>query len=70
MNFETQEIKRITVKSPLIPLFQRGKPSSPPFVKGRMGGIFKTLNCYKNSNFIRKGRATKGLWETGVRIAF
>jgi hypothetical protein len=50
MNFKTQEIKRITVKSPLIPLFQRGKPPSPPFVKGRMGGIFKTLNCYDFSD--------------------
>jgi hypothetical protein len=33
----------ITIKSPSIPLFQRGKPSTPPFVKERRGGIFKTL---------------------------
>jgi len=31
MNFKTQEIKRIIIKSPLIPLFQRGKLLSPPF---------------------------------------
>jgi hypothetical protein len=31
MNFKSQEIKRITIKSPSIPLFQRGKLTSPPF---------------------------------------
>ena len=60
MNFKTQEIKRIIIKSPLIPLFQRGKLLSPPFGifflpkagKGRSGGIFKTLKCYQLSFFI------------------
>ena len=58
MNFKTQEIKRIIIKSPLIPLFQRGKLLSPPFGlrpravsdpegKGGAGGIFKTLKCYQ-----------------------
>ena len=57
MNFRTQEIKRIILKSPLIPLFQRGKLLSPPFGlrpravsdpegKGRPGGIFKALKYY------------------------
>ena len=57
MNFKPQEIKRIIIKSPLIPLFQRGKLLVPPFGlrpravsdpegKGRSGGIFKTLKCY------------------------
>jgi hypothetical protein len=34
MNFKTQKIRRITIKSPSIPLFQRGKLISPPFGKG------------------------------------
>jgi hypothetical protein len=53
MNLNTQEIKRITVKSPSIPLFLRGKTWSPPFAKGRRGGIFKTLKSYEfwNSDF-------------------
>ena len=39
----SQLIKRIIIKSPLIPLFQRGKLLSPPFGKaclpvGRGGG--------------------------------
>jgi len=55
MNFEAKEIKRITIKSPSIPLFQRGKLTSPPFGvfflpeagKGRQGGIFKALKYYQ-----------------------
>jgi len=51
MNFKSQRIKKITIKSPSIPLFQRGKLTSPPFGvfflleagKGRQGGIFKAL---------------------------
>ena len=47
MSSETQEIKRIIIKSPLIPLFQRGKLLFPPFRRlfpaegrqGRLGGI-------------------------------
>jgi hypothetical protein len=35
----SQLAKRIIIKSPLIPLFQRGNPLSPPFGKGRLGGI-------------------------------
>jgi len=31
MNFKSKEIKRFTIKSPSIPLFQRGKLTSPPF---------------------------------------
>jgi hypothetical protein len=50
-----KEIKRITIKSPSIPLFQRGKLTSPPFGvfllpeagKGRQGGIFKALKYYE-----------------------
>ncbi len=29
------------LKSPSIPLFQRGKLTSPPFDKGRLGGILR-----------------------------
>ena len=51
---KAKEIKRITIKSPSFPLFQRGKLTSPPFGvfllpeagKGRQGGIFKALKCY------------------------
>ena len=50
MDLKAQEVKRINTKSPLIPLLQRGKLSSPPFVKGRSGGIFKALNCYWETN--------------------
>jgi hypothetical protein len=49
------------MKSPSIPLFQRGKLTSPPFGvfllpeagKGRQGGIFKALKYYfkHNSDF-------------------
>ncbi len=48
---KSQEVQRITVKSPLIPLFQRGKLVSPPFGKGRLGGILEWLNNYKNFIF-------------------
>jgi hypothetical protein len=37
-------------KSPLIPLFQRGKLLSPPFGKGRLGGILRWLNNYEKWN--------------------
>jgi hypothetical protein len=53
MELKAQESKRITTKSPLITLFQRGKPSSPPFVKGRSGGIFKALNWYKKVSYLK-----------------
>jgi hypothetical protein len=54
---KSQDVQRITVKSPLIPLFQRGNPAkrgTPPFGffflpeagKGRLGGILKWLNNY------------------------
>ncbi len=33
------------MKSPFVPLIQRGS-SSPPFVEGRVRGIFKWLNSY------------------------
>jgi hypothetical protein len=48
---KSQEVQRITVKSPLIPLFQRGKLVSPPFGKGRLGGILEWLTNYKNFIF-------------------
>ena len=46
------------LKSPSIPLFQKGKLTSPPFGvfslpeagKGRQGGIFKALKYYLNPN--------------------
>jgi hypothetical protein len=44
---KAKEIKKITIKSPSIPLFQRGKLTSPPFGKGRQGGIFKALKYYE-----------------------
>ena len=62
MNFKTQETKKIIIKSPLIPLFQRGKLLSPPFGKGRSGGIFKTLKCYEISNW------TKNEWRELVGL--
>ncbi len=37
----SQLTKRIIIKSPLIPLCQRGKPLSPPFSKVRWGGILQ-----------------------------
>jgi hypothetical protein len=55
---KSQDVQRIIVKSPLIPLFQRGKLLSPPFGffflpeagKGRLGGILKWLNDYQIPN--------------------
>ena len=41
MNFKTQEIKRIIIKSPLIPLFQRGKYYLLPLEKGGREGFSK-----------------------------
>jgi len=52
MNLNTQEIKRFAVKSPSIPLFLRGETWSPPFDKGRRGGIFKTLKSYGFWNMV------------------
>jgi hypothetical protein len=34
-----------------VPLFQRGELQSPPFIKGRVGGIFKWLNSYEFGNW-------------------
>jgi len=54
----SQMIKRIIIKSPLIPLcpvfdggkdYQSGKPLFPPFGKGRSGGILRKY--YVISNF-------------------
>ena len=39
-------------KIPLFPPFPKGDISSPPFGKGRLGGIFKALKCYDNSYFV------------------
>ena len=50
MTEKAKEIEGITIKSPSIPLFQRGKLTSPPFGKGRQGGIFKALMSYENLN--------------------
>jgi len=36
-----KEIERVTIKSPSIPLFQRGKSTSPPF------GVFFLLEAGK-----------------------
>ncbi len=59
----SQWVKRIIIKSPLIPLFQRVKLLSPPFGKVRyltrkpreVGRdfikIFKQLKCYNKFNF-------------------
>jgi hypothetical protein len=52
-----KKLKESPIKSPSIPLFQRGKLTSPPFGrwperasgpegKGRQGGIFKALKYY------------------------
>ena len=53
MNLNTQEIKRVAVKSPFIPLFFKGEnmvsslwQSLPAGRQGRRGGIFKTLKSY------------------------
>ena len=56
MNFKSQEIKRITIKSPSIPLFPPGRWPGGPLAKGRQGGIFKALKYYHYSN-IKKGEA-------------
>jgi hypothetical protein len=50
---------KMELKSPSIPLFQKGKLTSPPFGvfslpeagKGRQGGIFKALNYYRILDF-------------------
>jgi hypothetical protein len=47
---KSQDVQGIIVKSPLIPLSQRGKLLSPPFGKGRLGGILKWLNDYQIPN--------------------
>jgi hypothetical protein len=49
-SYKSQDVQGIIVKSPLIPLFQRGKLLSPPFGKGRLGGILKWLNDYQIPN--------------------
>jgi hypothetical protein len=45
-----KKFHKMELKSPSIPLFQRGKLTSPPFEKGRQGGIFKALKYYKILN--------------------
>ncbi len=43
------------LKSPSIPLYERGRKYLLPLAKGRLGGIlqevFKPLNCYNLSTF-------------------
>jgi len=42
-------------KIPLSPPFTKGGMSSPPFGKGRLGGIFKALKCSTKTNPPKKG---------------
>jgi hypothetical protein len=46
-------------KIPLNPLFSKGETPSPPFVKGRLGGILKWLNNYQMSKSLPVGRQAK-----------
>jgi len=57
-----KKFHKMELKSPSIPLFQRGKLTSPPFGvfflleagKGRQGGIFKALKYYNKLYFISR----------------